>query len=106
MVSLLLSLDLGRGHLSKGTLAGGALGIALGSAQGNAQIREGSKKVEKRLREGKLRACANRSWPAERSAIPSVAGPGFADEPPDDDDYARESHPELDHASSSFRAPH
>src|SRR5215204_4472029 len=44
MVSLLLSLDLGRSHLSKGTLAGGVLGIALGSALGIAQIRKNQKK--------------------------------------------------------------
>jgi len=38
-----------------------------------------------------VRACADRSWPSERTALPAVAGPPLPYEPPDDDDLLRES---------------
>src|SRR5215207_8987763 len=45
----------------------------------------------------RLRACANRSWSARRSSLPTVAAPCFPDQPPDDDDHLREGHPEIYH---------
>src|SRR5215216_1982389 len=43
----------------------------------------------------RIRACANRSWSARRSSLPTVAAPCFPDQPPDDDDHLREGHPEI-----------
>jgi len=34
-----------------------------------------------------LRACADRSWSARRSTLPTVAAPSFPDQPPYDDDH-------------------
>ena len=42
----------------------------------------------------------------ERSVLPRVADPCFADESPDDDEHTREGHPELDRTGTSFGAPH
>src|SRR5215208_2249687 len=45
----------------------------------------------------RIRGCANRSWSARRSSLPTVAAPCFPDQPPDDDDHLREGHPEIYH---------
>lgn len=53
------------------------------------------------------RACANNgSWSTVRSGLPTVASPGFPNEPPHDDNYVRESDPEVDDAPYSLGAPH
>ena len=57
-------------------------------------------------RRNRLRGRANRSWSAAGSGLPAVADPRFSDEPPYDDDHVGESHPEINHLCSSFRAPH
>jgi hypothetical protein len=54
-----------------------------------------------------VRACANNgSWSTVRSGLPTVASPGFPNEPPHDDDYVRESDPEVDDSPFSLGAPH
>jgi len=53
-----------------------------------------------------VRACADRSWSARRSSLPTVAAPCFPDQPPYDDDYLREGHPEIDHPPHPLRAPY
>ena len=53
-----------------------------------------------------LRACADRSWPARRSALPAVAAPSFPDEPTHDDDHLGESYPEVDHLPTPLGTPH
>jgi len=53
-----------------------------------------------------LRACADRSWSARRSALPSVANPALSDQPPHDDHHIRERHPEVDHPPYPLRTPH
>src|SRR5215210_8490961 len=53
-----------------------------------------------------LRASANRSWSAGRSASPTVAAPAFPDEPPHDDDHLGEGHPEVDDPPLTLRTPH
>src|SRR5215216_3479835 len=55
---------------------------------------------------GRLRACANRSWSAIRSALPTVVGPGFSDEPPHDNDHVGKGDPEVDHSPFPLGAPH
>jgi hypothetical protein len=52
-----------------------------------------------------LRASANRSRSARRSALPAVAVPGFSDESPRDDDHVGEGHPEVDHLLPPFGTP-
>src|SRR5215211_3217837 len=53
----------------------------------------------------RLRACADRSWSAGRSALPTVANPTFPDESPNDDDHVGEGYPEIDDLSPTLRAP-
>jgi hypothetical protein len=73
---LLLSVDLGRDHFTKGTLDRGALGTALGSACGTAQIRKIWKKVSSEapscgalsLRSG------DRPWRRELRGVAARAG--------------------------------
>src|SRR5215210_8853780 len=57
------------------------------------------------LRITRLRGCANRSWSARRSTLPTVASPGFSDEPPHDEDHVRESDPEVDDSPFPLGAP-
>src|SRR5215213_8854347 len=53
-----------------------------------------------------LRGRANRSWSAGRTAFPTVAGPGFSDEPTHDDDRVREGGPEVDDPPPPLGTPH
>ena len=53
-----------------------------------------------------LRACADRSWSARRSGLPTVAAPCFPDQSPHNDDHLREGHPEIDHPPPTLRTPH
>jgi hypothetical protein len=41
------------------------------------------------------RGCANRSWSAGRSTLPTVASAGFSDESPYDEDHVRERNSEV-----------
>jgi len=53
-----------------------------------------------------VRACANRSWSAIRSALPTVVNPRFSDEPPHDDDRVRQGDPEVYDSLFPLGAPH
>ena len=53
-----------------------------------------------------LRACANSSWAAIRSSLPTVVPPRFSDEPSHDDDRVGEGDPEVDHSPYPLGAPH
>ena len=53
-----------------------------------------------------IRACADRSWSAVRSALPSVAHPALSAHPPHDDHHIRERHPEVDRPPYPLRTPH
>jgi hypothetical protein len=48
----------------------------------------------------------DRSCPSGRLTFPAVADPALSDQPPDDDDYLREGHPEIDDLPPPLRAPH
>src|SRR5215211_4596083 len=53
-----------------------------------------------------LRACADRSWSARRSTLPTIPTPCLPDQSPNDDDHLREGHPEIYHPPHPLRAPH
>ena len=53
-----------------------------------------------------LRGCADRSWSAGRSTLPTVAHPALSDQPPHYDDHLGERHPEIDHTTPALRTPH
>ncbi len=56
--------------------------------------------------DGGLKACADRSWSARRSGLPTVAAPAFSDQSPHDDDHLREGHPEIDYPPPTLRTSH
>jgi hypothetical protein len=53
-----------------------------------------------------IRGCANRSRSATRASLPTVATPGFSDEPPHNDQRLRESDPEVDDSPFLLSTPH
>src|SRR5215208_3815324 len=59
-----------------------------------------------RIRAVRTRGSANRSWSARRTGFPTIATPGFSDEPPHDDDHVRKGDPEVDDPSPLLGAPH
>src|SRR5215204_4182806 len=48
----------------------------------------------------------NFSWPAARTTLPAVAGPGFSDEPAYGDDHVGEGDPEINDSIPALSTPH